>query len=456
MKFEIAGRPSLGIAFALVIGLTSVRYPVNLSLLLIPFWIYPGLPMRIGMAASFLIGTLTAPLPAPPLAAKTPFDGVATIVSPPNLWPDHESFLSEIEGARIYTIVSGQPRLCLGERVHISGSLRPPDPLAAPAFANRGWSGRVSLKGCEVVAKAPWPLELGESWRRSFLDFATQALGPDQGGLLAGLCFNAENLVDDVTKSEMRHTGTFHLLSASGLHVFLISAALLAVLALFPIPRAIQLAAVAAVLILYVLATGLSPPVVRASFMVIAASAAYLFAREPDALSALACAAIGFLLWQPQAVYNPGFQLSMIAVGAFAIAQRRARPESRSALDAGMAKLGSVIFSSLIASLATAPILAYYFGQISIISIVSNLLVEMVMPAVLIGSLSAHLVSGIGWPVAAWVVSVPVHGWLGWMIGVLDVTNRVSVVRLGEFSAYWLLPIYGGLLALGEARVRQP
>lgn len=450
MKRELAGRPLLGILGCLVVGLTASTYPLNLCLLILPLWLYQPIRVKGLCAVFFVVGVVMAPRPAVLVQHPTPFRGIATIVSPPKLYPDATNFRARANGMDFTVFVDGWADLAYGARVQLTGDLKPPAQGSEKVKAAQGISGNLNARTCQVVDPAPWIFQVSEHWRQNFVDFAYHSLPTKQAALLSALCFNTQDLVDDDTMDEMQRTGIVHLVSVSGAHVAILSICLLAVFTYLPISRPSQIGLLALVLAAYALATGFDPPIIRAIFMSLTGAVAYLFSRERDILSALAFAAIVYLLWHPISVYEIGFQLSFLTVGAFALLLHRRREHAESVAANLWAETREVLIASVVASLATAPIVAYYFGQISIISVISNVLTFAVMGPILILSIVSALI-GWGWP-----VSTIVMGLLGWIQLTLDWLSPIQPVNIPEFSGYWLLPMYGLLLFTWRPIVRQP
>lgn len=169
-------------------------------------------------------------------------------------------------------------------------------------------------------------------------------------------------------------TGASHLLSVSGLHVGIAAMLVNALLWLLPVFRRGHLvknmAAVAAVWG-YAMLTGFSPPVIRAAMMFTGLQFAMFSSRGGGGLNGLLGTAAVMLLINPNYLFDVSFQLSFTAVlGIFlmyAPVYRRVRTE-RWWLDA----LWAVVLIGVAATVATAPLVSYYFGRIPLIGLIIN------------------------------------------------------------------------------------
>ena len=261
--------------------------------------------------------------------------------------------------------------------------------------------------------------------------------------------FNTSGLLDEGTKDSLKSTGTAHLISASGLHVVVIATGLFWLLSFVPVPRPFQIGLSIGVLSLYAVATGMDPPVVRSILMATLAYTAWIVRREPDWPSALGFSAIVCIFWQPTVVFSLGFQLSFIVVLLLHMFLLRGngsgfQPEKR---------FLQTIQASVIASIATAPLIAYQFGFISPISVLANVLVvAAVAPVVWVGIAAVPL--SMVWSVAASALILAVNPCIMYIDSVVNYLGGAWVLDFPPFSAYWLILIYGLAIALWRPHVR--
>jgi len=167
-------------------------------------------------------------------------------------------------------------------------------------------------------------------------------------------------------------SGMVHMLSISGLHVAIVAGTVLLLLQAARIPR--HAAALLGVLFtaFYVAVIGAPPPAVRSAVMLAAVAASRAAQRPASPWAGLAIGAFVPLV-VPRTVLDLGYQLSvagicgLIASGSLA---RRVIPES---LKGMRRKIIKELLTSLVATVITAPLIAWYFGRISIIAPVANL-----------------------------------------------------------------------------------
>lgn len=247
-------------------------------------------------------------------------------------------------------------------------------------------------------------------------------------------------------------SGIRHIIAVSGLHVsilfsaiYLISGKRRGITALLGIP----------VLLLFAAVTGFTPSVTRACVMQILMILAMLLDREYDSETALSFAALIMLVLNPLAVTSVSLQLSVGCMAGISLAAGRIREWILSDKCLGEAKGNgikakvkrsfagsvSITLSSLI---LTAPLSAMYFGTISIVGVLTNLLTLWIVAFLFCGILAVCLV-GLFWiPGAqgiAWVVSWGIR-YVIWMARMLSNIPVAVVYTKSLYIVLWLIFCY--------------
>ena len=129
----------------------------------------------------------------------------------------------------------------------------------------------------------------------------------------------------------------------------------------------------------YALLAGLSPSVARALLMVSLVFTALLLKRYSDLLNNLALAALILLLLSPESLFRPSFQLSFLSVWAIAyllpkIWAPSGNPDRNPWVHRGIQYLWGSFCVSLVTQLATLPAVSWWFHQVSLIGLISNLI----------------------------------------------------------------------------------
>ncbi|MFN3645997.1 MAG: ComEC/Rec2 family competence protein [Gemmobacter sp.] len=362
-----------------------------------------------------------------------------------------------------------------GLRVMMTAHLSPPDGPVEPGgfdFQRMAWFrslGAVGYTRTPVLAQGPPPrLELALSQLRMRLSQALQAAIPGPPGAFAAAMLTGDRSgVDQATTQALRDSNLYHLVSISGMHMGLLTGfvffAVRLGLALVP-PVALRLPTkkLAAVVALaaaafYLLLSGGDVATTRAFVMVAVMLGAVLVDRRAISLRSVAIAALILLLVQPEAMAEPGFQMSFGATAAL-VAAFGALHDHRMLLrlPAWGRPVAVLVVSSLVAGFASAPFAAVHFNRFSDYGLVANLAAGpvmgvLVMPAGVLSAMLAPL--GLAQP-ALWALGLG----CGWILAVSqEVASWPGAVTLVPQAGAAVLPLVavGGLaLVLLRGRLR--
>ena len=202
-------------------------------------------------------------------------------------------------------------------------------------------------------------------------------LAGERRAVLEGVVLGDDAGLSDGLKQSFRRSGLYHLLAVSGQNVVLLAAGILGLGWLVGLPRAAGHVCAIAGIGAYVLAVGPQPSVIRAAVAGMAVSVAWLASRERDRWHVLLLAAVVLLGWNPYALFDAGFQLSFAAVVAIFVAVGPALRTLEGYPIPG--KLATALTVSAACSLATAPILWLQFGNVPLLGVIANALVEPVV-----------------------------------------------------------------------------
>lgn len=267
-----------------------------------------------------------------------------------------------------------------------------------------------------------------------------------EGGLLQGLLTGDKSALDSGLYSAFRRTGMAHLLAVSGLHVSFLTG----ILYLLPGQRRRRIWIALPVLAGFALMTGGSPSVWRAVVMAALLLAAPLVSRETDPITSLSVALLLLLLQNPYASESVSLQLSFAAVAGLACFHTKLyhwmgkpleKKKPRGLLRRLLVRLWQMAAASLATSLSamvfSLPLVAVYFGTVSLVGPLANLLC--------IWAASLTFALGLSACVAAWfcpmlgqILAVPVRWLLRYLIGVAHLLNRGAFVALRLDNLYYV------------------
>lgn len=195
------------------------------------------------------------------------------------------------------------------------------------------------------------------------------AVCPGQTGafIASMLCSDKSRLTADMNNS-IYHAGLGHLFAVSGVHVVMLAAFIESLLDWLIADRRLRSAIVIFVLTGFAVFSGCSPSVVRACIMAGISGTAVFFNRNSDGANSLGAAAVLITLQNPFAVMSVSFLMSFsasIAFGVLTPALCKGRIENRIVRD---------MISYICVNVVTFPIAVQYFSEVSIVSVVTNLL----------------------------------------------------------------------------------
>lgn len=270
--------------------------------------------------------------------------------------------------------------------------------------------------------------------------------------------------LDYRTETNLSVSGLRHVAAVSGLHVSI----LFSVIYVFTLRnRYFAFLVGTPILLLFAAMAGFSPSILRAAIMQFLMLLSMVLDREYDNATALGTAALLMLAVNPMTVTSVGFQLSVASVAGIFLfatrirnwlmdAKRLGRWEKKRPWNRIAGRIGTGVSVSLSALVLTAPLCAWYFGTVSLLSVVTNLLCLWAVTFLFCGTIVTCLLSAI------WLPLGKVLGWcLGWVtryvLGVAGLVARFPLSALYTESPYviaWLVFLYVllGIFLLSQNR----
>lgn len=343
---------------------------------------------------------------------------------------------------------------------------QPSQPRNPGAFDYRAFLQRRGLDALGTVRKRSQILAHREGaddwWARVILPVRgvirgaiEQNLSGGPAGLLKGVLLGAKKAVPEEVKTAFAQTGVNHVLAVSGLHVGLIAGAVFFTLKMLGVSRGITAGLTIFALVFYALITGLPPSVVRAATMGCVALLGIVGQRDIDGGNILGIAGLGLLIARPQDLFDVGFQLSFVATGGILVLYRPLRdlmPVERGWCDTWIAGPLAV---SVAAQVTTLPFVVSYFGLVSVVGLIANLIVvPLVGVGVGLGLLT--VVVFVVWPPIATVLNAANWLVLSSAIGIASWMARPDWAAFEVARPPWfVVGVYLSLLPLILPQVRR-
>ncbi len=282
-----------------------------------------------------------------------------------------------------------------GAVIRLRARLMPPAGPALPGgydFARRAWFQGIGATGSalgDVALHQPSAyVPLFGNTRIRLTEHILDNMPPASGAIGAALVTGDQGHITEADAQAMRDSGLAHLLSISGLHVtavvgfvFLLvsrSLALFPFLALRVAVPLIAASAAALAAVAYTLLAGAEVPTVRSCIAALLVLAALALGRDALTLRLVAFGASIVLLFWPEAMAGPSFQLSFAAVATIVILHdlpwmKRLTERREEALVIRLLRgVASLVVTGIAIELILAPIALYHFHKTGLYGAAAN------------------------------------------------------------------------------------
>lgn len=268
----------------------------------------------------------------------------------------------------------------------------------------------------------------------------TNAIPEPAASLARGyLIGGSSGLPDEVIKN-FRRLSLTHILAVSGYNVTIVVIVIMSAATLF-LKRAKATLFSCLGITLFSFVAGLSASVVRASFMGIFMIISSAFGRIVSPARVLIITGSVMALFSPLApFYDIGFQLSFLAVAGLLYIVPVL--EKRLGALEKVPGLKESLSSTLAAQIAVSPLIAYYFGSLSIMGILANLLITPLIPYVMAISALVILVSPMN-SFLSYIVGVPAYLIGKMQIKISSVIASLPFSSVGlKMNLVWMISFY--------------
>lgn len=322
--------------------------------------------------------------------------------------------------------------------------------------------GELMIEETHQVSECYFPAQL----RQRILFNLDRVFPEDTAWFAKALLLGERTDVPYAANTAFKVSGISHIIAVSGLHISM----LCAVIALVSGKRRVLSAIVGIpMLVLFAAVAGFAPSVTRACLMQCLMLIALLFNKEYDPPTALSFAVLVMLAVNPMTVTSASFQLSVgCMAGIFLFSKRisawisdfsfwkhwkgkNLRTRFRSWICGGVSVTLSAMFF-------TTPLVAYYFGAVSLVGMVTNLLTLWAVSLSFNGIMLVTLLSFFwtaGASAFAWVISFLMR-FVIWTAKLLASIPLAAVYTTSVYIVIWLALCYLLILVFLLAKKRQP
>ncbi len=288
--------------------------------------------------------------------------------------------IREIDGERVYlsaTLVTDSAvTLEVGDLIYTEAHISP------AAERNRFIGADIYEDDtCVLISKNNSSLNIFLSNLRSSLsDYMDSVLGDGLSPIARGFLLGDKSGMPSDTIKDFRRAGVSHLLAVSGFHVSVLIAFAELILRALSIPKKPRSVLLSIIALLFLAMTGFALSACRAVIMLLCVYFCFLFLQEHDSITALFLSVSTIIFLSPSAVTDVGLWLSFLAtLGIIAvyspISSRLIKKEPKSAkgyLRSFFKKLFLAILLTFICNIFICMLVWLVFGEISLVSILSN------------------------------------------------------------------------------------
>lgn len=406
---------------------------------------------------------------------KETHEAVGKITSPLDRDPERTGFIvdvRDIDGTR----VSGKVRVSVreelssvgyGDVIRVTGKLFEPGGYNNPRgfdypayLALSGIYYTINVKNAEainVLQQGTGIFRTIQDWRERIRQAFLASTSGDGSAILEAMVLGEEGRLTDELRDRFMAAGVTHIISISGSHLGMVAVLCFGLiswllfmmperfyhrLTLHADPKHIAAWLTLPLVVFYTLLAGGQVATVRSLVMIAAGLLAIVFDRENALMHSLALAALLILIASPQAIFDISFQLSFLSVlviGYVVSLWNELQFKAETRFQKIRNSILLLIIISLSTGLATGPLVAYYFNQISFAGIVSNLIIVPFAGMIVV---PLGLFSGI---VSLFIHHLPL-GWLNQIVSdeFISVVSFFSRLPFAEFhppapTLLWLL-----------------
>ena len=364
-------------------------------LLALPCLAFPFRLLRsIGISALLVVIAMAWTSFLKPVAQPLPTDGFVfrvegAVESKPKTWSIIGRSLGVRKTLGTWTQLPGLYRLYIAKQVpkprvgDVYVVKQVVKPFAPPLFPfEKDWRAYFAAKGVggtayisadriRLIEKGVKGIAFFDNARAFFVKILERAFEPGRDRDVAeAMLLGVKTKIDFETLSTYSALGAIHILSVSGLHVGLLYMGLGFLLGFLlkrrPVGPYVFFVLMMALLWNYAGISGFSLPVLRSAWMFSVILFAKTFLRRQQSLNTLAFSAFVLLFIHPASLYDPGFQLSYLAVwGLIAFQQRWAKLlQFQGWLRWPLTHIWELTCVALAAQVLTWPLIVYYFHQL--------------------------------------------------------------------------------------------
>ncbi len=391
------------------------------SVLLVALFHVPRIVLLVGLfLMANALGVTRVFLVEDPSQVFVPYDGKTSVVvgrvaSDPQKSASGVSFQmktetfgdDELEGLLVVQLPIG-PSVAYGDEVSLRGTVALPQAFITktgttfdyPTYLkSKGIGAGIRAQMATVIVPARFTL-LGTLYKikHEFMQTLENTVPEPESSFLEGMLLGNKDALSGALHDAFVTAGLVHVVVLSGYNLTLVSDVFLKLTSLI-LPRLLALSASGASVVLFALMAGLDATVVRAATMALIVLVAKALHRPSVIMRSLTAACVLMVAWHPLVmIADPSFVLSFLATfGLITLSGPVAKLISFVPQKFSMREIAA---STLAVQVFVSPVLIYYTGTFSIISLPANLLALPLVPYAMLSGFIAACVGFLGFTIA--------------------------------------------------------
>jgi len=390
---------------------------------------------------------------------------IGTVVKEPDKRSNNTKLTIQTKQGKVLVTTRRYPEYQYGDELVITGKLQTPTvfedfnyqgylakdgiysvmyyPKIEPTNKNHGPARRSLGEGGNFFYKAIY------SFKDKIKQTVEKIMPLPEVSILEALTLGSKRSLSENLKDQLNITGTRHIVAISGLHIMILSQALMLLLIGLGLWRGQAFYFTLALLLLFIIMIGAPASAVRAGIM----GGILLFAQKIGRLNnsgrAVVFAGAVMLALNPLLLkFDVGFQLSFLAVLGIIYLKPIFDGWMNKILPQKFKETKSIVAMTFAAQIGTLPILVYNFGRISFISPLTNVLIVPVLPYVMgagfIFSLASVLWLGLG-KILIW----PTWFFFAYVTKLVELLSKIPFAAKEISNVHWIWLVGYYILLVG-------
>ncbi len=371
------------------------------------------------------------------------------IIGHPDFSGSQANYVLSFKNTKIQLTTGRYPEYHYGDVLKIDGAIKKPSDY----LFHRGILGQISTE--KPVEKIGYhgnvAIKMIYEIRDKFEESLDRSLSEPYASFAAGLVLGSKRNIPDSLMSDFNRTGTTHIVAVSGYNLTIVITYIALFLGIFS--RKSKFWGSLFIIVTFVIMTGAPASVVRAGILAGLVLLGHYEGRRINMTILLLLVAVIMLIFGPYALkYDIGFQLSFLAfMGLVYLGPIIARLKFIRSLPI---ILKSTFSETTAAQIMVLPILIFYFGRVSFVSPIVNILILWLIPAAM-GMIFLIGIAGL-----VWISLGQIIGYIGWLFlkYIIVIVESFSKIPWASWqlktSDWWWMIIFYFIVGLMIYRLR--